>query len=120
MTTAPDHAQALDALAKANDVTVVASGAQDVFWLNLVTTLLGASHKIDNVIGHCIWNVDDYGAEVASHLFIGRTKDEFDRFVATSGWPEFVARQTLEALVARLEHFHADRNLFPIHRYARM
>lgn len=52
--------------------------------------------------GHCTWNVDGYGPEVAGHLFIGRTKAEFDRHVATSGWPEFGARQTLEALVSRL------------------
>ena len=101
-TTALDHAEALDDLAKAKGVTLAASGAQDVFWLNLITTLLGASHKIDKVIGHCRWNVDDYGPEVANHLLIGRSKEDFEQIVETSGWPEFVARQTLEALVARL------------------
>ena len=101
-TTASDHAEALDALAKANGVTLAASGAQDVFWLNLVSTLLGASHRVDRVTGHCMWNVDDYGPAVANHLFIGQSKAVFDQFVASSGWPEFVARQTLEALVARL------------------
>ena len=101
-TTAPDHARALDELAKAQGVTLAASGAQDVFWLNLVSTLLGASHRVDRVIGHCRWNVDDYGPEVANHLFIGQSKADFDNFVASSGWPEFVVRQTLEALVARL------------------
>lgn len=101
-TTAPDHAEAMDALAKANRVTLAASGAQDVFWLNLVSTLLGAAHRVDRVIGHCMWNVDDYGPEVARHLFIGQPKTAFEQFVDTSGWPEFVARQTLEALVARL------------------
>lgn len=101
-TTATDHAKALDALAKANGVTLAASGAQDVFWLNLVSTLLGASHRVDRVSGHCMWNVDDYGPEVANHLFIGQSKAAFEQFVASSGWPEFVARQTLEALVVRL------------------
>lgn len=101
-TTAPDHAEALDALAKANGVTLAASGAQDVFWINLVTTMLGASHKVDSVIGHCQWNVDDYGPEVAGHLMVGQPKAAFDEVVASSGWPEFVARQTLEALVSRL------------------
>lgn len=101
-TTASDRAQSLDALAKANGVTLAASGAQDVFWLNLVATLLGASHTIQRVSGRCRWNVDDYGPEVANHLLVGRSKKEFDEMVASSGWPEFVARQTLEALVARL------------------
>jgi len=101
-TTAPDHAKALDTLAKATCVTLAASGAQDVFWINLVTTLLGASHRVDSVIGHCQWNVDDYGPEVAGHLMVGQPKAAFDELVVSSGWPEFVARQTLEALVSRL------------------
>lgn len=101
-TTAPDHAHALDTLAKSQGVSLAASGAQDVFWINLVTTLLGASHKVDSVIGHCQWNVDDYGPEVAGHLMVGQPKAAFDDLVAASGWPEFVARQTLEALVSRL------------------
>lgn len=101
-TTAPDHAEALDALAKSNGVTLAASGAQDVFWMNLVTTLLGAAHKLDYVTGHCRWNVDDYGPEVADHLMVGQPKAAFEDIVASDGWPEFVARQTLEALVARL------------------
>ena len=101
-TTAPDQAQALDRTAKANGVTLAASGAQDVFWLNLVTTLLGASHRIDQVIGQSVWNVDDYGPEVARHLHIGATREEFEKYVAERGWPEFVARQTLEAMIVRL------------------
>jgi 4-hydroxy-tetrahydrodipicolinate reductase len=100
-TTAPEHARSLDALAKANNVTLAASGAQDVFWLNLVTTLLGASHRVVEVSGRCRWNVDDYGPEVAKHLLVGHSKEDFEQFVASSGWPEFVARQTLEALIAR-------------------
>lgn len=101
-TTAPDHAEALNRLAKSNGVTLAASGAQDVFWMNLVTTLLGAAHKVDRVTGHCRWNVDDYGPEVADHLMVGQPKTAFEDVVASAGWPEFVARQTLEALVARL------------------
>lgn len=101
-TTAPDLAAELDALARANGVTLAASGAQDVFWLHLVGTLLGASHRIDTVNGHCSWNVDDYGPEVASHVRVGDTKEAFELHIADYGWPEFVARQTLEALISQL------------------
>lgn len=101
-TTAPDHANELDALAKANGVTLAASGAQDVFWLHLVGTLLGASHSVEKVVGRCSWNVDDYGPEVAAHVRVGEKTETFKRHVAEHGWPEFVARQTLEALVAQL------------------
>ena len=101
-TTAPDLAAELDALAKANGVTLAASGAQDVFWLHLVGTLLGASHRVETVEGRCLWNVDDYGPEVAAHVRVGDTAEAFESHVAEHGWPEFVARQTLEALVAEL------------------
>jgi len=100
--TAPDHAAELDALAKANGVTLAASGAQDVFWLHLVGTLLGASHKVDVVEGRCSWNVDDYGPEVANHVHVGDTAEAFAKHVSDHGWPEFVARQNLEALAADL------------------
>lgn len=102
-TTSPDQALALDSLAKANNVTLAASGAQDVFWLHLIGTLLGASHKVEAVEGHCLWNVDDYGPEVARHVHVGDTPEEFEHHVAVNGWPDFVARATLEALVDELE-----------------
>lgn len=101
-TTSPEQAGRLDRLAKDNGVTLAASGAQDVFWMNLVTTLLGASHTVEKVSGYCRWNVDDYGPEVATHLRVGQSRESFDRFVKDHGWPEFVARQTFEAMASRL------------------
>ena len=101
-TTAPDLATELDELAKTNGVTLAASGAQDVFWLHLVSTLLGASHSVERVDGFCSWNVDDYGPAVAAHVRVGDTVDAFEYHVSEHGWPEFVARQTLEALVSGL------------------
>jgi 4-hydroxy-tetrahydrodipicolinate reductase len=101
-TTAPELAAELDALAKANGVTLAASGAQDVFWLHLVGTLLGASHRVESVVGYCSWNADDYGPEVTRHVHAGAHPDEFAAHVAEHGWPDFVARATLEALVHEL------------------
>jgi 4-hydroxy-tetrahydrodipicolinate reductase len=100
--TAPELAAELDGIAKRNGVTLAASGAQDVFWMKLVSTLLGASHRVDSVVGRCSWNADDYGPEVARHVRAGDTKEAFERFVTEEGWPDFVARATLEALVAEL------------------
>ena len=68
--------------------------------MNLVSTLAGAAHRIDSVSGRCTWNADDYGPEVARHVHVGETKEEFERHVAEHGWPDFVTRSTLEALVA--------------------
>jgi 2,4-diaminopentanoate dehydrogenase len=101
--TAPELARELDAIAKANGVTLAASGAQDVFWLHLVGTLLGAAHRVERVTGHCRWNADDYGPEVAAHVHVGERAEDFDRHVSEHGWPDFVARATLEALVSELE-----------------
>ena len=51
--TAPELAAELDGIAKQSGVTLAASGAQDVFWLHLVGTLLGAAHRVDTVEGRC-------------------------------------------------------------------
>lgn len=107
-TTAPKLAARLDALAKANGVTLAASGAQDVFWIHIVATLLGASHRVESVEGRCSWNVNDFGPDVAEHVHVGDTADAFDAHLAEQGWPEFVARQNLEALVAELGLSAAD------------
>jgi 4-hydroxy-tetrahydrodipicolinate reductase len=98
--TAPELAAELDRVGKEHGATLAASGAQDVFWLNLVATLLGASHRIDSVAGRCTWNADDYGPEVAAHVHLGQSREAFERHVAEHGWPDFVARANLEALVA--------------------
>ncbi len=101
--TAPGPAAELDGIAKRHGVTLAASGAQDVFWMHLVGCLAGAAHRIDTVSGRCTWNADDYGPEVARHVRVGDTREEFDRFLAEEGWPDFVVRATLEALIAELE-----------------
>jgi secondary-alkyl amine dehydrogenase [NAD(P)+] len=96
--TAPELAEELDRIAKAHGATLAASGAQDVFWINLVSVLMGAAHRVDAVSGRCTWNADDYGPEVARHVHLGELPERFESFVAAHGWPDFVARATLEAL----------------------
>ncbi len=98
--TAPDLAAELDRVARDNGVTLAASGAQDVFWMNLVATLMGASHRVDAVVGRCSWNADDYGPEVARHVHLGESVEAFQRHLDEHGWSDFVARATLEALAA--------------------
>ena len=98
--TAPELAAELDRIGKEHSASIAASGAQDVFWLNLVITLMGAAHRIDSVAGRCTWNADDYGPEVAAHVHLGETRETFERYLAEHGWPDFVVRSNLEALVA--------------------
>jgi 4-hydroxy-tetrahydrodipicolinate reductase len=44
--------------------------------------------------------VDDYGPEVAQHVHAGASLEQFQAHVAREGWPSFVVRNTVDALVA--------------------
>jgi 4-hydroxy-tetrahydrodipicolinate reductase len=98
--TAPELAGRLDELAKRHGATLMGSGAQDAYWMTLPSVLMGAAHRVDSVHGCTRWNVDDYGPEVADHVHAGWLPEEFDAHVAAHGWPSFVVRNTLDALVA--------------------
>jgi hypothetical protein len=98
--TAPTLARRLDQLAKRHRVTIMGSGAQDVYWMTLPSVLMGAAHRVDSLSGRTRWNVDDYGPEVAEHVHAGSTLDQFEAHVAEHGWPSFVVRNTVDALVA--------------------
>jgi hypothetical protein len=98
--TAPSLAQRLDELAKRNGVTILGSGAQDLYWMTLPCALMGAAHRVDSVYGRATWNVDDYGPEVARHVHAGSRLEQFEAHVASKGWPPFVVRNTLDALIA--------------------
>jgi 4-hydroxy-tetrahydrodipicolinate reductase len=98
--TAPTLARQLDELAKRHGATIMGSGAQDAYWMTLPSVLMGAAHRVHSVHGRTRWNVDDYGPEVAAHVHAGWTPDEFEAHVAEHGWPSFVVRNTVDALVA--------------------
>ncbi len=99
-TTAPALAEQLDQLARRHGVTILGSGAQDLYWMTLPCALMGAAHRVDSVHGRTMWNVDDYGPEVAEHVYAGRTLEEFEAHVAEHGWPSFVVRNTVDAIIA--------------------
>jgi 2,4-diaminopentanoate dehydrogenase len=99
-TTAPALAGELDELAKQHGVTIMASGAQDLYWMTLPCALMGAAHRVDSVHGSTTWNVDDYGPEVAEHVHAGQTLAEFEAHVQAHGWPSFVVRNTVDAIIA--------------------
>lgn len=98
--TAPELAGRIDALAKRHGVTITGSGAQDAYWMTLPSVLMGAAHRVDSVQGRTRWNVDDYGPEVAEHVHAGWSPQQFAEHVAVHGWPSFVVRNTVDALVA--------------------
>jgi 4-hydroxy-tetrahydrodipicolinate reductase len=98
--TAPSLAERLDGIAKRHGVTIMGSGAQDLYWMTLPCALMGAAQRVDSVHGRTTWNVDDYGPEVAQHVHAGSTLEGFEAHVASEGWPSFVVRNTLDALLA--------------------
>lgn len=100
--TSPSIANQLDALAKRTGCTIVGSGMQDVFWVNLPACIAGGVHKISEIEGAVSYNVEDYGIALARAHGVGLTKEEFDRTIAnTLDVPSYVWMSN-EALCMKL------------------
>jgi 4-hydroxy-tetrahydrodipicolinate reductase len=97
-TTSPAIAAELDALAKQHGVTITGSGHQDVFWLNMVSNLTGASHRIDRVQGRTTWNADEFGADIIQSKHVGETLEQFEKATASADRPPTFGRNLLGAL----------------------
>ena len=100
--TSPMQTAELDHLARQNGVTITGTGHQDVYWVNLVSMVLGTAHRIETVTGRASWNVDDYGPEVTKDQQVNRTIEEFDAWLAEADRPPTFGRNTLGALVEDL------------------
>jgi 4-hydroxy-tetrahydrodipicolinate reductase len=98
--TSPEITKELDAIAKRTGVTLTGTGHQDSYWLNMVSMLMGTTHRIDNVLGQASWNVDDYGPELAREQQVGTTIDQFNTWLESASRPPTFGRNVLDALVA--------------------
>ncbi len=92
----------LDSLARRHGVTLTGTGHQDVYWVNLVSMVLGTSHRIETVTGRASWNVDDFGPEVVKDQRVDTSVDDFNRWLAEADRPPSFGRNTLGALVEDL------------------
>jgi 2,4-diaminopentanoate dehydrogenase len=101
--TSPAQTAELDRLAKETGVTLTGTGQQDVYWVNLVTMVLGTSHRIETVEGKASWNVDDFGPEVVKDQQVDTTPEQFDDWLAHANRPPSFGRNTLGAIVSSLE-----------------
>lgn len=98
--TSPEITEELDAIAKRTGATLTGTGHQDVYWVNIVTMMMGTAHKIDSVTGRASWNVDDFGPEVAGDQQVGSSVTEFDKWLESASRPPTFGRNVLDALVA--------------------
>jgi 4-hydroxy-tetrahydrodipicolinate reductase len=100
--TSPAATAQLDAIAKQHGVSITATGHQEIYWVQLASLMMGASHTVKSVVGTVSWNIDDFGPEVAREQRVGDTPEEFAEWVGGAERPPTVGRNTLDALVADL------------------
>ncbi|MDR1631544.1 MAG: hypothetical protein LBR97_01440 [Dysgonamonadaceae bacterium] len=98
----PKYSKNLDELAKKHGVTLTACGIQDIFWLNLLTVLSGASGLIESVLGQAISNADNYGPLAVEALNIGETKEKFYKKQEKTGTNLSFFGIALESIIADL------------------
>lgn len=98
--TSPTITAELDRLAKENGITLTGGGYQDTYLINMVAMLLGTANRVDDVLGRNSYNVDDYGAQVAEDMLVGRSVQEFEKWLANAEQPPSFSANDLHALAA--------------------
>jgi hypothetical protein len=98
--TSPEDTAEIDRVAREHGVTYTCTGHQDGYWVQLVATMMGTAHHIEEVHGKASWNVDDFGPELARDQQVGDTAEEFAQWLGTAERPPTFGRNSLHAVAA--------------------